>query len=234
MAKWGGGSVSGWRRLAAWVLGVFLGLGAAGGVGGAGLAAAAEILGTPLSGSTGSLGGIAYTVSSVSSLSSGSCDLSTTNYVPPGGSAQACHDYSVGRSITFSFASPLNNLDLYLSNFRGPGSYGVASYDLTVTGTAGTWSIQSGLPGASLTGNTLTAANNFNSGVLHYSGQVTAVTITPSTVSASLGSQQSVLPATTMALDVPTLSSWGMLLLVGLITLLARGRIGGGISARRL
>jgi hypothetical protein len=105
-----------------------------------------------------------------------SFDLSGANYSPAGGASQQMVDYHAQSGITWSFSSAVTNLDLYLKFWRSSTSSGPSDSNY-VFSTAPT--IQSGLSGASISGNTLTVSSGFSDGILRFSGPLTSLTLSP-------------------------------------------------------
>ena len=116
----------------------------------------------------------------------------TANFDPPGSSTQASLIYDICANPTVTFTTAQNNLDLYLIYFRNASIVGVATYTLTpAAGSSGSWAIQSGLSGASVAGNTLTASTSgYNNGIVRFTGTLTGFTVTAVGISSTEYSSQ--------------------------------------------
>ena len=105
-----------------------------------------------------------------------SLDLSGANFSPAGGATQQTVEYNVTSGITWSFSSAVTNLDLYLGYWRAAAPGGGPADSRYVFSTAPT--IQSGLSGASISGNALVVGSDpFYSGIVRFSGPLTSLTL---------------------------------------------------------
>ena len=125
---------------------------------------------------------VSYTAGSPSL---GNFDLSGADYNPAGGAAEQTVDYSINSGITWTFSSAVTNLDLYVKFWRGAGSFGPS--DSTYLFSAAP-TIQSGLSGGSISGNSFVGASSgFYNGILRFSGPLTSLTLTAPNVGGSSG-----------------------------------------------
>lgn len=121
-------------------------------------------------------------------------DLTEINYNPSGRVNEPYLDHAVCANPRFVFASPINGVDLYLIFYRGSEISGPGTYTITpIEGVNGSWSIQSGMQGASINGNTLTVPPQFTRGILRYSGSLRGVAVT------AVGSSSTAHQGTTLA-----------------------------------
>ena len=158
----------------------------------------------------GVLDGVDFTVSASNGLFGiNSANLSGPSYNPPGSSSQTALFYAAFTDLTITFESPVPDLLLYASFWRGTGSgANPALYDFSATPT-----ILSGLTITTLTGNQLALpSSDFSSGILSFAASITSLTITSNAVSGSL-------QALTLAVIQPlnSVPEPGALILVGVL-----------------
>lgn len=191
---------------------------------GGGTASAATFVtwATPISGSANSVTvSVNYTTGSPSL---GNFDLSGADYSPAGGATQQIVNYNMDAGITWTFSSAVTNLDLYLTFWRGAGSFGPS--DSTYLFSAAP-TIQSGLSGGSISGNSFVGSSSgYYNGILRFSGPLTSLTLTAPNVGGSSGQ------AYTLAFDVASsavpdgASTFGLLgAAVGALGLATRRRL---------
>jgi hypothetical protein len=102
-------------------------------------------------------------------------DMSGTDFDPPGSPSQSTVNVAPNIEMAWTFDQPVEDLLLYIvwrgSSNLGP-SDGLYTFDQTPT-------IQSGLTGGSISGNSfvVTNASNFFSGILSFPGPLTSLTL---------------------------------------------------------
>ena len=129
------------------------------------------------SGSNGTIGSVSVTLTNNPYSTLTDRDLSGANYVPAGSATQKMSMVEAKAATTISFSSPVTNPALYVKYLRGAATQGM-DYALSSTGGSCTWSIQSGLTGASITGSTLIPqATGYGDGVILCAGTVSSFTI---------------------------------------------------------
>jgi hypothetical protein len=109
-------------------------------------------------------------------------NMSGSNYNPPGSASQSYIDVQQDIGMTWTFDQPVEDLLLYLVFWRGGGSSlgGPPDNNYTFDQTP---TIQSGLAGGTINGNSFVAPGNvFYSGILSFPGQLTSLSLlTPAT-----------------------------------------------------
>ena len=135
-------------------------------------------------GSNGTIGSTAITTSTLGKVPI-SVNFSGTDFDPAGSSLGAL-DIGNTYGVSMAFGSALVNPAFYLKYFEGKSTFaGVQSYTLASTGGSCTWTIVSGFSSASITGSTLTLADDsVNNGIILCTGSVTGISI------AAIGSGQ--------------------------------------------
>lgn len=172
--------------------------------------------------SSGTADGVTVTIEyspAQTSVNLTSIDMSGTNFDPPGSSVQTTVNVAPDIGMTWNFDQPVEDLLLYIE-WRGTGnlgpSDGLYTFDQTPT-------IQSGLTGGSISGNSLvvTNASNFFSGILSFPGELTSLTLEAPD---ALGFGKN--PYTMSLSAVPEPSSAGLVVAAGcLATILRRRRL---------
>ena len=129
---------------------------------------------------SGTLDGVGVTLTTTTSDPSHySCNLSdTSKFSNAAGASETCIDYSANSVLTFTFASPVANPDIYMLYLRSDGG----PYPVTFSGGSATMSILSGMSSSSITGNTINQPTAFGTGIVHVAGTVSGITITPNAV----------------------------------------------------
>ncbi len=102
-------------------------------------------------------------------------NMSGTDFDPPGSSTQTTVSVAADTGMTWNFDQPVEDLLLYIvwrGTAAGGPSDGLYTFDQIPT-------IQSGLTGGSISGNSfvVTNASNFFSGILSFPGQLTELTL---------------------------------------------------------
>ena len=158
--------------------------------------------------SSGTADGVNVTIAyspEPTSVGVASTNMSGTDFDPPGSSTQVTVNVAPDIGMTWNFDQPVEDLLLYIEwlgpTVGGP-SDGLYTFDQTPT-------IQSGLTGGSISGNSfvVTNASNFFSGILSFPGQLTSLTL-----SAPDAPGFSTNPYTMSFSAVPEPASWMLLL----------------------
>lgn len=106
-------------------------------------------------------------------------DYSTADYVPPATAGYSTPAYVSDEQLDVVLAEPMIDVALYVKYLRGSEVDGPAAFALG-SGGGCTWSIQSGLAGATLTGSTLDVSGlDFLDGVLVCTGTTASVSMAP-------------------------------------------------------
>lgn len=132
---------------------------------------------TGIPSSTGTVGTVNFTISTTNGMTN--MNLASSAFVPSGPSLLAGFSVRSLNNVPVAFSGAVENPAFYLQDFPDAGSQ-PASYTLSSTGGSCTWSILSGLTGASLSGNTLTKApaqSGPSNGILLCTGTVTGMTM---------------------------------------------------------
>ncbi len=105
-------------------------------------------------------------------------NMSGSNYNPPGSASQSFIDVQQDIGMTWTFDQPVEDLLLYLVFWRGGGSSlgGPPDNNYTFDQTP---TIQSGLAGGTINGNSFVVTSNesFYSGILSFPGQLTSLSL---------------------------------------------------------
>jgi hypothetical protein len=130
-------------------------------------------------------------------------DMSGADFDPPGSSNQTTVDVPANIGMTWNFDQPVEDLLLYIV-WRGTGtggpSDGLYTFDQTPT-------IESGLTGGSISGNSFVVSNAFfYNGILSFPGPLTSLTLSAPAASGNRN------PYTMSFSAVPEPASWMLLL----------------------
>ncbi len=155
------------------------------------------------SATSGSLNGVSITVSGDPFAGVASFSLNSPDFTPDsGGDDVDMFSYSVGQTITFTFAAPVSGLTLHTLFFRSANTYGPTYYDFSGTGLTGL-SIVSGNADSSVSGYQWDVSSaNWLNGSIALQGSVSSLTITPSFDAG--GSGQLLTFSTTSAIPEPS------------------------------
>ena len=123
------------------------------------------------SATTGTLGGVNFTMTGLTSPFIGSTyDLSGSEYsAAPGSTMQESLDYQGGSSWTVTFASPVNDLNVY-SVFWRPNGYTLDK----------SFAIASGMSNTTTLVNTITTNDSFTNGIIRIPGSISSLTVSAS------------------------------------------------------
>jgi hypothetical protein len=138
----------------------------------------------------------------------------TAVFNPPGSNSQQTIVYEVRSAISWTFSSPVSDLLLYTSYWRGKFSQGPTNNTYVFNASP---TILSGLTGSSISGNSLTVGDDFsaNSGILRFAGPLTSLTLT-APVGAGNSNQEFTLAVSPSA--VPEIDPAGMGSVLALVT----------------
>jgi hypothetical protein len=165
---------------------------------------------------TGLLNGTAVTATfSRTPIFTNNSDMSDTAvFNPPGSNSQQTIVYEVRSAISWTFSSPVSDLLLYTSYWRGKFSQGPTNNTYVFNASP---TILSGLTGSSISGNSLTVGDDFsaNSGILRFAGPLTSLTLT-APVGAGNSNQEFTLAVSPSA--VPEIDPAGMGSVLALVT----------------
>ncbi len=152
---------------------------------GSSVPAMAQFIGTDwTTPTTGDLNGTTVTLSNFNSPNIQTFDLSGSDYsAAPLSSSQEFIGYNVNSDWTATFSNPVSDLLLYPVFWRGNAAGGPdpVTYEFDQA-----FTILSGLAGATVVGNTLSAPQNaFYNGVIQFSGPVSSLTVNTSATGSS-------------------------------------------------
>lgn len=126
---------------------------------------------------TGTVGTVNFTISTTNGMTN--MNLASSAFVPSGPSLLGGFSIRSLNNVPVAFSGAVENPAFYLQDFPDAATQ-PSSYTLSSTGGSCTWSILSGLTGASLSGNTLTKApaqSGPSDGILLCTGTVTGMTM---------------------------------------------------------
>jgi hypothetical protein len=137
--------------------------------------------------SSGTADGVNVTVAyspAQTSVGLGTDDMSGTDFDPPGSSNQVTVSVASDIGMTWNFDQPVEDLLLYIAwrgTAAGGPSDGLYTFDQTPT-------IQSGLTGGSISGNSFVVSNAFfYNGILSFPGPLTSLTLSAPAVTGFTG-----------------------------------------------
>lgn len=174
---------------------------------------------------TGDLNGTTVTLSDFNNPGIDSSDLSGSDYsAAPLSSSQELIAYSVNSDWTATFSNPVSDLLLYPRFWRGVAAGGPdpVTYEFDQP-----FTILSGLTGATVVGNTLSAPQNaFHNGVIQFSGPVSSLTVNTSATGGSFQGLTFGVDDTPPPVSTPEPATILGLLAVGSLATLSRKRKG--------
>jgi hypothetical protein len=130
------------------------------------------------SGTTGTLGAANISVSSVGSTIIQSLDFDLSDFDPQGPNSLDTLNYAADSSFEVTFDVPVTNLAIYYRYMRGTTD-GFTSFEMNSGAASGTWSVLSGLSGASMVCNYYlnisSTTNAYLDGIVKFTGTLTSI-----------------------------------------------------------
>lgn len=165
----------------------------------------------------GQMGNITVEMINVSSPSLTIFDLSEPNYAAaPLSPNQVVFDYSALADWTATFDPPVENLLLYVVNWRGvAGGPDPVTYQFDQP-----FTVLSGLGGTSVSnGNTLLSVPDgiFADGIVQFSGPVSSLSVQTNSDASSRQELTFGVLSSDLTTNVPTLSEWGMMAMAAIL-----------------
>jgi hypothetical protein len=129
-------------------------------------------------GTTGTLGAATISVSSAGSTTLQSFDFDFSDFDPQGPNSLDTLNYAADSSFDVTFDVPVTNLAIYYRYMRGTTN-GFTSFEMNAGAASGTWSVLSGLSGASMVCNYYLnisgTTDTFLNGIVMFTGTLTSI-----------------------------------------------------------